>query len=283
MIDYQYLKMCNEILEKGYWYTDKTRANIPMLQIPHYTFQYDMSEGFPLLTTKKIFWKTVAHEFIWMLSGDSTIEYLLDNNVKIWTKDANNYSGGSDVGRIYGAQWRFWTSYADTNNLGYVDQIGNLLKNLRSNLFNRRHIVTAWNPAELKDMALPPCHWAFEIIPLSNCSFALKWHQRSCDAFLGIPFDIASYAFMGTFIQHMTGLTFAKLIGDLSCVHFYQPHISKIHEQKSRIVLNNEPYTYCRFERDTTLQNININRISIHNYDSHPAIKAEMYAKVKTN
>ena len=276
-IDTQYEALCRKILFYGSPYKDKSRANIQMRQIPHHVLDYEMCYGFPLLTTKRIFWKTVAHEFIWMLSGETNIDYLLDNNVKIWTQDANNYSGGSEVGRIYGAQWRFWTSYRDR----YVDQIGNLVHNMKTNFYSRRHIVTAWNPDELTKMALPPCHWSFEIIPTNATGFALKWHQRSCDVFLGIPFDIASYAFMGCLLAKETGKRFDRLIGDLSCVHFYEPHVPKVNEQLSRMPI--PCYPVCEFAEEASVDNIDINMISISNYEHHRAIKAPMFAKVQTN
>jgi thymidylate synthase len=236
-----------DILDKGYWYTDKKR-NVKCKQISSYTFTHDFKDGFPAITTKKLFWKGVVGELLWFLKGDTNIKYLVDNGINIWNKDAYNYylkqynlnnwqhnkltlaefienikkdnlkiSGVTfyklgDLGRIYGAQWRDWVGikhWEDTHPT-YVDQISNLIKNLKEQPMSRRHIVTAWNPAELDDMALPPCHWSFEILvePLKDkcdCSeseaidcgkpqavgkcqqygFTLKWHQRSVDSFLG--------------------------------------------------------------------------------------------------
>jgi len=241
-VDEIYHKLCEEILESGYWYTDESRG-IRCLQLSSKTIEIPLDE-FPLLTTKKMFLKGIVGELLWFLRGDTNIKYLVDNGVNIWNKDAYNYylklsnhnplnyndwlhylqndrnsyknKTGifgykfGDLGRVYGAQWRNWRSYnqgfdeaqrKNGNLIKGLDQISNLIKNLREKPMSRRHIVTAWNPAELYNMALPPCHWSFEIlvepvkyimgtdfIKYANSpkyQFTLKWHQRSVDTFLG--------------------------------------------------------------------------------------------------
>ena len=224
------------ILNKGFTYTDKSR-DIKRIQIPHYTFIHDFKDGFPAITTKKLYWKGVVGELLWFLRGDTNIKYLVDNDINIWNKDAynwylkecnkgakpglnfeefilaiksnapstrNNYKFG-DLGRVYGAQWRKWVNIPNDKYVpDTIDQISNLIKGLKENPMGTRHLVTAWNPAELDNMALPPCHWSFEILvePKSKCNcseteaiycgskcqkhqFTLKWHQRSVDSFLG--------------------------------------------------------------------------------------------------
>lgn len=270
------------VLDEGFIYEDKSRANMKMLQIPHHTLELPLRYGFPLISTKRVAWRTVLHELIWMLSGSTRIDYLQENGVKIWDKDAVNFSGNTYVGRIYGAQWRHWFDVKkvrqDAESPG-LDQISKLLIDIRQDPFSRRHLVTAWNPAEMNDMALPPCHWSFEFIPEGLGAFMIKWHQRSCDVFLGIPFDIALYAFIGKLIEQETGLTFKTLVGDLSNVHFYWPHIELAKEQLLRAPIFCTPKLI--FNRDITFDDITHDALYIEGYVSHPPIKAEMYAKVK--
>lgn len=273
-IDHVYKDLVLTLLTEGFTYQDKSRANITMLEIPSYQLDIDITKGFPLLTTKKMYWKIMAHELIWMLSGEDNIDYLQHNNVKIWDKDARNFSKGTHVGRIYGAQWRSWGTRPETR----IDQIKNLIEGLKSDLYTRRHLVTAWNPSELEDMALPPCHWAFQVMPARG-GFALKWFQRSCDVFLGIPFDIGLYAFLGKLIEAETGIRLMRLIGDLTCVHLYGPHVPLIQDQMQRRAMTGN--VELTLAKSASVDNININDFQITGYVSHPPIKAEMYAKVK--
>jgi len=289
VIDKIYDDVCMTVLQDGFTYQDKSRSNIDMLQVSNYSFSYFMSDGFPLLTTKKIFWKTVAHEFIWMLSGSEYINYLRDNGVKIWDKDVANFNiiprvaglrAPTYAGPIYGCQWRKWNKSETDSFLDTIDQLKSLLVNLKENPFNRRHIVTAWNPSDLHRMCLPPCHWSFEVLPKKinsdKMAFDLKWHQRSVDTFLGLPFDIALYAFMGKLIELQTGYQFHTLIADLSNVHFYGPHIPLIKQQLKK--RRHRPASF-NFDSSTTFDNININRFNLYNYVSEASIKAQMYAK----
>ena len=287
-IDRLYFNLCTTILNQGFDYNDLSRGGITLAQIPHYQLEIDMhNEKFPLLTTKTINWKSVAHELIWMLSGSTSIQYLVDNNVNIWTEDAKNFSDSYDVGPIYGKQWRFWQPKTDPNGKSDktpIDQIKVLLTGLKSDLFNRRHIVTAWNPSELHLMALSPCHWAFEILPCYHADteevgFILKWHQRSVDAFLGLPFDIASYAFLGKLIEYLIDIPFIKLIGDLSNVHFYHPHIKSVHKQLKRSTDIEGPY--FDFEGLVLLENLCLDNFTLLHYNPEPYIKAKLFTKVK--
>jgi thymidylate synthase len=239
-IDVIYKELAETIISDGFRYFDTTRNGVAMRQIPHYQIDYDMAQGFPLLTTKRIHWKMVAAELLWMISGSQNLLALHGENVHIWDKDAANFEGAEypgHVGRIYGAQWRSWSPSIHSRDGLYVDQLDKAIQTLKHNPFNRRIIVNAWNPGELDLMALPPCHWAFEIIPyreLSQIKFCIKWHQRSVDTFLGLPFDIASYALLGSMIEKVTGYKFTRLIGDLSNVHFYEPHLGAVSTQLER-------------------------------------------------
>lgn len=278
-IDTVYKGMVETLLREGFRYADKSRANIGMLEIPHYVLDIDITQGFPLLTTKKIYWKSFIHELIWMLSGADNIDYLQENGVKIWDKDAYNFSGGSYVGRIYGAQWRSWGGDPVEG-----DQIAKLIKGInRGDLHNRRQIVTAWNPTELGNMALPPCHWAFQVFPTEH-GFGIKWMQRSCDVFLGIPFDIGLYAALGKLIENETDIPFTRLIGDLTCVHLYAPHIPLAEMQIARPPVVNEAKLEIIGDglfNQVRLDNLSINNFKVSDYLHHEPIKAEMYAKVQ--
>lgn len=278
LIDSLYADLATNILNYGFKYMDTSRNNVGMLQIPHYLLDIPIGSQFPLLTTKHIHWKNIAHELIWMLSGSENIEYLINNKVHIWDKDAD----GLLVGRIYGPQWRAW-SYTEHSLLKRpIDQIHKLLINLKYETFNRRHIVTAWQPAELNAMVLPPCHWAFEIIPylhISNICFILKWHQRSVDTFLGLPYDIASYAFLGHIIEKLTSFKFTRLIGDLSNVHFYEPHLKAVEIQLNNSTVKVGPWVY--FQPFETINDLTIDHFNIVGYNPFPTIKADLIPKAK--
>lgn len=246
LVDAKYARLAQAILDFGYTYTDPTRNNVGLRQVSSHQLILPVDKGaFPLLTTKRVWWRGVAAELLWILSGESHIRYLINQGVDIWTEDAANYKGGDStfVGRVYGPQLRRWTDKGNEP----VDQLHRLLWNLKYTPMNRRHIVSYWNAAEIDECALPPCHWSWEIIPEPDLlasmaagetryNFTLKWHQRSVDAFLGLPFDIAHYAALGFLIENWTGMRFRKLIGDLSNVHFYEPHIPQVKKQLERDV-----------------------------------------------
>lgn len=273
-IDRIYADLVMRVFAHGFVYLDKSRADIEMLQITDHQMVIPMDE-FPLITTKQVNWKAVAAELTWMLSGSEYIDYLHEHGVHIWDQDAKNFSDGTHVGLIYGPQWRHWDG-------DRVDQIQDLLTSLLADPFGRKHMVTAWNPSDLDKMALPPCHWAFEILvyldQAGHTCFKLKWHQRSVDVFLGLPFDIASYAFLGKLIEALTGYAFTELIGDLSNVHIYKPHIPLLEEQMSRDRGLRAPD--FRFKSLTTGLFCEPDNFIIENYAHHPRIKGKMYAKV---
>jgi thymidylate synthase len=273
--------------------------------------RHDMSEGFPLLTTKKMAIKTMMTELKWFLKGDTNIKYLVDNGCNIWNGDAfKNYvikanmqpgvpmsdlleqtefinkiktddefaMKWGELGPIYGNQWREWGSKYDTNYiLGIrkrvkpgIDQIAKLIDNLKNNPDSRRLMVSAWNVGEIDDVVLPPCHYGFQCY-VQNGKLSLMWNQRSCDTFLGIPFNIASYATLLLLLCEETGLEAGELIGNLGDVHLYKNHIQQAKEQIVR-----EPYKLPTIE----LSNVDILNgefdYEIKDYEYHPSIKAPL-------
>ena len=313
-IDQSYLGLENEILANGFKYEDPNRKGINRIQIPTFTFDHKFEDGFPAITTKRLFWKGIVGELIWFLRGDTNLNYLHDNGITIWDKDAANFSSKGELGRIYGAQWRKWLNpYDEGEEFTYLDQIDNLLKNLKGSPMGTQHIVTAWNPAELESMALPPCHWSFEILvqPLSKIEsqehpsedetdapiygFTLKWHQRSVDTFLGLPFNIASYALLAHIIAEITGMVPLAVEGDLSNVHLYEPHLDVVKEQMSRstrlwnsktdLVLSDNFKNLCTLynKGDISLDDLfiqtSIEDFTLTPYSSYPPLKATMLAR----
>lgn len=283
-IDRVYNQLAETIIFDGFSYSDKTRNNVGLVQIPHYTLEIDVLSEFPLLTTKKVYWKKILVELLWMLSGSTSLDYLHKNNVHIWDKDSENFKCHpflGDVGRIYGPQWRSWAHPFYQSNPYYLDQIENLVTGLKTSPFNRRHIVTAWNPAELSMMCLPPCHWSFEILPFydenKNICFVLKWHQRSVDTFLGLPFDIASYAFLGKMLEQTTGYKFTNLIGDLSNVHFYKPHLGVVAKQLKRSIQKSGPK--LKIKESKHVLDYKIEDFEIINYKPAAPLKGELFTQ----
>lgn len=340
-VDIEYHGLLNQILSRGFDYEDPNRKGVIRKQITSYTFEADIDQlGFPALTTKKLYWKGVVGELLWFLRGSSDIRELWKDNIHIWDKDWHNHSSKNhyisssalnhSVGRIYGAQWRKWYKYTTQDyderdkclydRKVYLDQISNLIEGLKKTPMGTRHIVTAWNPAELDNMALPPCHWSFEILvqPLSpveivdqakkdglwrdsfktfeegskqqnkfkRYGFTLKWHQRSVDTFLGLPFNIASYGLLAHIIGAATNMKPLKLIGDLSNVHIYEPHLNQVKTQLSRSVgefqkttlkiSNNAKKILKQNNINEAIPQLEIKDFTLPDYKSYPAIKAEM-------
>lgn len=276
-IDKSFKKIVKETLKNGDEYTNK-RRNITRLQIPSYTFRHDMiNDGFPLLSLKETPIKSVIAELIWFLRGDNTKEGLNKLGTKIWDKDIANWNG-IDAGKNYSINWR--------NYAGQVDQIQNLINDMQKDIFGSRLKVEAWNPAELDKTALPPCHTGFQIIGCKN-GFELHWNQRSCDLFLGIPYNIASYATLGLILEHITGYKFLALQGDLKCVHLYGNSISEslllisrktnVHPNCS-IKLNLPEY---KGDFDEFINDVTPEDFKLINYSSFNKIKVEMLAPIK--
>lgn len=281
----QYLDMCRYILENGEDRDDRTGTGTR--SVFGYQTRYDLRDGFPLMTTKKMFLRPIAEELLWFLKGDTNIKYLVDRNVKIWNEwpyeaytKCEAYKGETmeefiekiktddefaktygELGPVYGKQWR------DFNGEG-IDQIQKLVDGLINNPFSRRHIVCAWNPAEVDQMALPPCH-AFLQFYVSNDKkyLSCQLYQRSADTFLGVPFNIASYALMTAMLAQVCGYEAKEFVHTVGDAHIYKDHFDVVREQISR-----EPYPKCKLVLNPEVKNIfdfKIEDIKIENYKSH--------------
>lgn len=304
----QYHELLLEILEKGNHRGDRTGTGTQ--SIFGYQFRHDLSEGFPLLTTKKLPWKSIVVELLWFLKGDTNIKYLLENDVHIWTADAYRMYKRAvkvsyidekifekcileqpefartygDLGPVYGKQWRRWVKGevldGETGEVitgTYIDQIANVIESIKANPDGRRHIVTAWNPPEIDSMALPPCHCLFQFY-VHDGKLSCQLYQRSADVFLGVPFNIASYALLTHIIAHQTGLVVGDFIHVFGDVHIYNNHHVQVMEllgrelrglptleiipADDRVVWNVEQYEYDDFR--------------LLNYNPHPPIKADL-------
>lgn len=211
-------------MEEG---TDKNdRTGTGTRSVFGYQMRFDLSEGFPLLTTKKLHLKSIIHELLWFLKGDTNVKYLQDNGVRIWNEWADE---NGDLGHVYGYQWRSWPDY----NGGFIDQITEAVETIKKNPDSRRIIVSAWNVADLPDMKLPPCHALFQFY-VADGRLSLQLYQRSADCFLGVPFNIASYALLLMMVVQVTGLKPGEFIHTLGDAHIYRNHFSQVEEQLSR-------------------------------------------------
>lgn len=234
----QYLDLLNEVMENG---IDKpNRTGIDTRSIFGAQMRFDLSKGFPLVTTKKVHLKSIVHELIWLLSGNTNIRYLQDNNVRIWNEWADE---NGNLGPVYGAQWRNFNSEG-------IDQIADVIHRLKTNPNDRRMIVSAWNPAQIEQMALPPCHAFFQFY-VANGKLSCQLYQRSCDMFLGVPFNIASYALLTMMIAQVTGLKAGDFVHTLGDTHIYHNHFDQVREQLSR-----EPYPLPTMKINPAVQNI---------------------------
>ena len=301
-LDKQYLDLLDDILTSGTSKEDRTGTGTWSVfgrQIRH-----DMREGFPLLTTKKMAWKTMTKELLWFLSGDTNIKWLVENNCNIWNGDAykaylnksavkHQWERGGDVadmemflnvvqseaegdfgelGPVYGKQWRDWNGN---------DQIKNLIKGLKENPDGRRHMVSAWNVSDLDQMVLPPCHYGFQCYVRDGKYLSLMWNQRSVDTFLGLPFNIASYGMLLLMLAKECNLIPDQLIGNLGDIHLYKNHVEQAIEQTKR-----EPYPLpdmkltsnhnFRAAMKGNMDEIYMGDFILLGYQSHPTIKAEL-------
>lgn len=258
----QYLELMQHVLTHGSRKGDRTGTGT--LSVFGYQMRFDLSQGFPLLTTKKVHLRSIIHELLWFLRGDSNIQYLKENGVSIWDEWADEKG---ELGPVYGVQWRSWPA-ADGR---HVDQISNLLREIRENPNSRRLIVSAWNVAELDRMALPPCHAFFQFY-VADGKLSCQLYQRSADIFLGVPFNIASYALLTLMIAHVSGLQPGEFIHTLGDAHLYSNHLEQAHLQLTRTpkplpVMRLNPAIHSLFE-------FRYEDFELLNYDPHPAIKA---------
>jgi thymidylate synthase len=342
-IDKTYHQLLKTIMTDGYTYEDPNRKGVNRLEIPSYTFRHEFKDGFPAISTKKLHYKNVVTELIWFLRGDTNIKYLVDNGCNIWNKDAYNYFKKhvpskfvsfekyiklikedklqsllrfklGDLGPVYGHQWRKFTGVkhiGDDSITIYHDQIQRLITNLKEKPLAPDHIVNSWNVGDLSDMALPPCHYGFQIIvrPLNlkergdlntinrlrskdalndlnipKYGFELHFQMRSVDTFLGLPYNIASYATLALILEKITGYKALAIQGDLKKVHLYDNSLDAVKEQLSRDV---DKYDKCELKMDTLtevqlqkdinlINDIEPESFKLQNYESYPAINVEM-------
>lgn len=220
----QYLDLLRHISETGTLKTDRTGTGTR--SVFGYQMRFDLSDGFPLLTTKKLHLKSIIHELLWFLKGDTNVKYLQENGVRIWNEWADE---NGDLGHVYGYQWRSWP----VNGGGHVDQIADVVEQIKRNPDSRRLIVSAWNVADIPNMNLPPCHALFQFY-VSNGRLSLQLYQRSADCFLGVPFNIASYALLLMMVAQVTGLEPGEFIHTLGDAHIYTNHFEQVAEQLKR-------------------------------------------------
>jgi len=264
MNEQKYLDLMHEVYTEGEWRSDRTGTGVSSLFGKQVV--YDLKDGFPLLTTKKIHWKSVVHELLWFLKGDTNTRYLEDNGVTIWRKwqDADG-----NLGPVYGAQWR---NFGERLVFPGVDQIQNLMDGIRANPYSRRHIVSAWDPVRTSGMALPPCHCFWQVYVHQNGEMDLQLYQRSADIFLGVPFNIASYSLLLMMIAQVTGYRAGRFIHTMGDVHLYRNHVDAYFIQKDRTIL--PPPTVTLNAEIKSIFDFKFEDINLDNYNPHPAIKA---------
>lgn len=257
----QYLDLLNRIINEG---TDRTdRTGTGTRSVFGHQMRFDLADGFPLVTTKKIHLKSVIHELLWFLAGDTNVRYLQENGVRIWNEWAD--PDGS-LGHIYGYQWRSWPDYRG----GSIDQIAQAVHDIRHNPDSRRIIVSAWNVADLPQMNLPPCHAFFQFYVADGC-LSLQLYQRSADTFLGVPFNIASYALLTMMMAQVTGLEPGEFIHTTGDTHIYANHMDQV-----RLQLTREPRPLPRMVINPDVKSIfdfRYEDFTLEGYDPHPHIK----------
>lgn len=260
----QYLDLLQTILDKGTKKHDRTGTGT--ISYFGYQMRFPLSEGFPLVTTKKVHLKSIIYELLWFLNGDTNVKYLQDNGVRIWNEWADE---NGDLGPVYGYQWRHWRTPQGRE----VDQIKNLIEGLKKNPDSRRHIVSAWNPADVDDMALPPCHTMFQFYVNDN-RLSCQLYQRSGDSFLGVPFNIASYALLTMMVAQVCGFELGDFVHTLGDAHIYLNHLEQVKLQLSR-----EPFPLPQMVINPNVKNIfsfKYEDFEIKNYQCHPTIKGEI-------
>lgn len=270
----QYIFLLNAIRNRGEVRTDRTGVGTKSLF--GYQMRFDLEAGFPLLTTKKLHWKSIVHELLWMLSGSTNTYHLNKHGVTIWDEWADEHG---DLGPVYGKQWRSWETigqHLDTHRSTArpIDQISDVIEQIKRNPFSRRHIVTAWNPAEVSEMALPPCHCLFQFYVSTDQRLHCQLYQRSADVFLGVPFNIASYALLTHMVAHVTGLKPGSFVHTFGDVHLYMNHMEQAEEQARREPRNLPTVTLNH--RVTDIFKFEFEDIQLTGYDPWPAIKAEV-------
>jgi thymidylate synthase len=260
----QYHELMKKVLAEGIAQEDRTGTGT--LSIFGYQMRFDLNEGFPLVTTKKCHFRSVAHELLWFLTGDTNIKYLRDHGVSIWDEWADE---NGNLGPVYGQQWRRWKT-ADGRE---IDQISNLIAGLKSNPSSRRHLVVAFNPGEVDQMALPPCHAFFQFYVAKN-KLSCQLYQRSADIFLGVPFNIASYSLLTMMVAQVCEFELGEFIHTIGDAHLYRNHLDQ-----AQIQLSREPRPLPQLLLNPSVKNIFdfvFDDFTLKNYDPHPPIKAQV-------
>lgn len=260
----QYLDLLEHVLHYGVNKSDRTGTGT--ISVFGYQMRFDLQQGFPVMTTKKLHLRSILHELLWFLKGETNLDYLHANNVTIWDEWADEKG---ELGHIYGYQWRSWPSYDGR----YIDQIANVVKSIKENPDSRRLIVSAWNVGDLDKMALPPCHLLFQFY-VAKGRLSCQLYQRSCDIFLGIPFNIASYALLTMMMAQVTGLEPGDFVHTLGDAHIYMNHLEQVKLQLSR-----EPYPLPQMIINSAKNNISdfvFEDFHLMNYKSHSHIKGEI-------
>ncbi len=260
----QYLDLLQHVLEQGTPREDRTGTGT--VGVFGYQMRFPLGEGFPLLTTKKLHLRSIIYELLWFLRGEPNIQYLHHHKVKIWDEWADE---NGNLGPVYGSQWRSWPN----GHGGTIDQIANVVDEIKSNPNSRRLMVTAWNPAEIKDMALPPCHCLFQFY-VNNGRLSCQLYQRSADIFLGVPFNIASYALLTMMMAQVCGLEPGDFVHTLGDAHIYKNHLDQV-----RLQLSREPRTLPTMRINPDVKDIfsfQYEDFTLENYNPHPHIKGEV-------
>ena len=260
----QYHDLLKHILKNGKKKSDRTGTGT--LSVFGYQMRFDLTKGFPCLTTKKLHLRSIIHELLWFLKGESNIKYLKDNKVRIWDEWADEKG---DLGPVYGVQWRKWKD----KNGNSLDQIKNLIFDIKNNPHSRRHIVSAWNVGDLNNMALPPCHTMFQFYVNEN-KLSCQLYQRSADVFLGVPFNIASYALLTMMISHVCGLKYGDFVHTFGDVHLYLNHLDQ-----AKLQLTRKPYGLPKMKINKKINDIfsfQYDDFELVDYKFHPHIKAEV-------
>jgi thymidylate synthase len=260
----QYLHLLDTILKNGTEKGDRTGTGT--ISVFGYQMRFDLSEGFPVVTTKKLHLKSIIHELLWFLAGDTNVKYLQENGVRIWNEWADETG---DLGHIYGYQWRSWP----TPEGKYIDQISSVINSIKNKPNSRRHIVSAWNVGELDKMNLPPCHVLFQFY-VADSKLSCQLYQRSADVFLGVPFNITSYALLTLMVAQVTGLQPGDFVHTFGDAHIYSNHIEQV-----KLQLTREPYPLPTMKINPDVKNIfdfKFEDFELVGYQSHPHIKGKV-------
>ncbi|MEI6682698.1 MAG: thymidylate synthase [Bacteroidota bacterium] len=260
----QYLALLDHVLKTGVQKQDRTGTGT--ISVFGYQMRFDLRESFPLMTTKKLHLRSILHELLWFLQGSTNIRYLAENKVTIW----NEWAGeDGELGPVYGYQWRSWPNADGT----HTDQIRQVVDSIKNNPDSRRHIVSAWNVGDLDRMALPPCHLLFQFY-VANGELSCQMYQRSCDIFLGVPFNIASYALLTMMVAQVTGLKPGEFVHTLGDAHIYLNHVDQV-----KLQLTREPMALPKMMINPGIKNIDDFRFEdfqLTGYQSHPHIKGDI-------